>query len=398
MSTPNQKAALFGILHGRMDGIKQVTLDSLYRRGWITQGPEGFTLTKRGKRIAENKAGGNLPEVRRAELRARLKSHKAPKKKRDRATTAKEKREHLEGLAGHFEKRKISMTRILGASGRAHAVKIARADGGSFTASDVASFERAGWKVLGAGTAPAKPGASGVPGVVFADSDWVFTNPARLGPSGLARALVLAGSVDREVVEDLAAAGYDVTAAPKKLREGITRNPGPEAGKRIYAELVKAAKKRQALNASELAARIKLPVDKVEKGLLALERLGLAFVAGKDLFGECWRPGAPEAGLFRNPGKPSKATAARIAKKKAAAWFWDENQLTEPQELVGYEPPTSGILIGQAVAVEYRSKKDGTTKVYRHDVTKKRDLILSVDGSTIIINPPFKVTKRGIEG
>lgn len=99
---------------------------------------------------------------------------------------------------------------------------------------------------------------------------------------------------------------------------------------------------------------------------------------------------------IKNPG--TKARAAKIAMKKAQAWFWDETKVSEPEELVGYVPPESGILVGEIVAIEYRSAKDGRMKTYRHDVTKKRDLIISVDGQTLIVNPGFKITKRGIEG
>ena len=67
--------------------------------------------------------------------------------------------------------------------------------------------------------------------------------------------------------------------------------------------------------------------------------------------------------------------------------------------LRGHRFPTAFLDAGRITSVEYESDKfDGTKRIYRHEVTKKRRLIISADGSTILIHPPFRITKRGIEG
>jgi len=98
----------------------------------------------------------------------------------------------------------------------------------------------------------------------------------------------------------------------------------------------------------------------------------------------------------RNPEYKDHATEAAIAKAKD--WFGLDSLLTEP-ELVDYQAPEAAVLIGRLVAVEYYSDKfDGKGRVYRHDLDRPRDLAVSVDGGTMMIFPPLKITKRGIEG
>jgi hypothetical protein len=87
-----------------------------------------------------------------------------------------------------------------------------------------------------------------------------------------------------------------------------------------------------------------------------------------------------------------------IATAKAFAWFGREDLLTAAETL-DWTPPQSAVEIGLIEAIEYASDKfDGTMRSYRHDVVKPRRMFLSPDGSTIVVLPPFKVTKRGIEG
>lgn len=91
-----------------------------------------------------------------------------------------------------------------------------------------------------------------------------------------------------------------------------------------------------------------------------------------------------------------KAIAAAV--KKARAWFRDVSLVTEPEE-IDWKAPEAAVHIGRIVAIEYESDKfDGVKRIYRHDVTKKRDLLVSIDGSTMIVVPGFKITTRGIEG
>lgn len=397
--TPAQKRTL-AELHqtGAMHGQPR-TVDLLMEKGYIVVGEDGFNLTKKGLRIVEGRAGGGLQAVRKKDLRAHFKTKKPAKAKRDRATTAKEKKEHLSSLEKHIEsaerKRGTALQRILGPSGVANAVKIAKASGEPFTARDVQSFRAAGWGVAAAGTVTARPGTSGVSGVQFSESDWApFTNPDTLGPNGTARALILLGQVDAAGVDDLAANGYDVTPAPKRIRETIT-NPAPAPAKlqkRVFDAMKASAKKNVALRVDELAEKIKAQVEDVAAAMRNLAAMGLAHEAGRDLFGPCWLPGAPSRGLFDNPNPRAKA------EKKARAWFGKDSLVTKAQE-IDWTPPESAVHIGQFIAIEYLSDKfDGVKRIYRHDVTKVRQMLLSPDGSTIIVDPPFKITKRGIEG
>jgi hypothetical protein len=461
--TPAQRKTLAEIHKTGTTGLVQTrTLEALLDRGYIVKDGPQFKTTKKGARIVENRAGGNLAPIKKKDLRAHFKSRKPAKAKRDRATTAREKQEHLSGLQKHHEaaekKRRMALGRILGPSGHASAVKVAKADGSAFTAQDVKAFLDAGWTVTGAASVAARPGTSGVPGVQFREDDWTFKNPEPIGPNGTARALILVGRIDAATVDELSAHGYDVTAAPKKLREATIRNPGPhgntkprtgdrfeitgskatgfvlwvdgqivcEAGstkvrrfktiqaarsvvkrfldhyttrnpapaiqKQVYQALKTAFGKRVALRPDEVAEKLKKPESAVMESMARLLELGLIHEAGRDLFGPCYAPGAPARGLFDNPSPAAKAT------KKARAWFQDESLVTAAQE-IDWTPPDSAVHIGQFVAVEYLSDKfDGVKRIYRHEVTKVRQMLLSPDGSTIIVDPPFKITKRGIEG
>ena len=470
--TPAQKGTLAKIHRGEsLEGVQARTLETLIQRGYANRTDTGWTLTKRGLRIATGRAGGNLPEVRKKDLRAHFKTKKPAKAKRDRAATAREKKEHLIGLEKHIKqaekKRGMALQRILGPSGVTSAVKVAKASGDPFTARDVEALRSGGWGVAAAGTVTARPGTSGIAGVQFAESDWEFRNPDTLGPNGTARALILLGHIDAAAVDDLAAYGYDVTPAPKRIREtttnpapiitkfsaaqlkqlreaysglkrvdpnsedveklrrifdkctdaaliqlskakinfvsyfalmtagkrGLTTNPAPAPlQKKVFDAMKASAKKNTALRVDELAEKIKAKVEDVAQAIQNLASMGLAHEAGRDLFGPCWLPGAPSRGLFDNPSPRARA------EKKARAWYGKESLVTAAQE-IDWTPPESAVHIGQMVAIEYLSDKfDGTKRIYRHDVTKVRQMLLSPDGSTIIIDPPFKITKRGIEG
>ena len=180
-----------------------------------------------------------------------------------------------------------------------------------------------------------------------------------------------------------------------KKRLGVTTNPAPAPAKlqkRVFDAMKASAKKNVALRVDELAERIKAKVEDVAAAMRNLAAMGLAHEAGRDLFGPCWLPGAPSRGLFDNPNPRAKA------EKKARAWFGKDSLVTKAQE-IDWTPPESAVHIGQFIAIEYLSDKfDGVKRIYRHDVTKVRQMLLSPDGSTIIVDPPFKITKRGIEG
>lgn len=102
--------------------------------------------------------------------------------------------------------------------------------------------------------------------------------------------------------------------------------------------------------------------------------------------------------LVKRGKAPSTAAAVKKAEKKAAAWYQNRNLVTKAR-VVKRKLPEAFVEVGTIAAIEYESDKfDGEDRLYRHEVTKKRKLYLSVDGSTMIVQPPFKITKRGIEG
>ena len=266
--------------------------------------------------------------------------------------------------------------RILGPTLQAHAVKIARADLQPFDFHDVDTFEAEGWQVVGAGTVQARR---------------VVRNPPPLGEGGVARALVLLGPVDVPMLYHLQKAhGVDVFPAPKAYRDGIKRNPSAMSRKKAYEKIKTITQAGQAWNTLELSNALHVPVDELEKDLDALAKDGLIHSPGSDMFGPVWSAGALQRGLFANPG--SKAI------KKARAWNGRESLVTEPKK-VKVADTHEFVEIGPIVAIEYESNKfDGTKRVYRHEVTKRRIMHLSTDGEVILIKPGFKVTKRGIEG
>lgn len=107
-------------------------------------------------------------------------------------------------------------------------------------------------------------------------------------------------------------------------------------------------------------------------------------------------PGARKYGPHASAGQ-RKASAALLA--KARAFYGNDDLVTIPQPIKSYRPPDAFVDLGEIVALEYDSIKfDGESRIYRHEATHKRRLLMSLDGGTFIVYPPFKLTKRGIEG
>lgn len=390
-----QKAALEKIkATGSVEGINRRTVEALEKRGSIKATAEGWTLTKRGESRLAGRLGNTANLARMWDRKEREHALKGATRggKRTKATrkdTAAHRRAAEKEIAGSHQEEKKALAAVLGPHGIAHAVKVAKTNGEPFTFQDVDAFEENGWRVEGAASVAAKPGSGKLPG----DGD-LYLNPAPLGPGGTARALILLGHVDRAAVGALRRYGLDISAAPKRYREGTTRNPKPGAlegmAKKVYQIVRAASEKNQAWNADEIGN--KAGTD-AEPFLDELEKLGFIHSPGRDMFGPVYVAGVAQAGLFANPSARTRAA------KKAAAFYDNPNLTTEPKALKGYTAPESFVDIGDAVALEYRSNKfDGKTRVYRHDITKKRKFLISADGSTIVIWPPLKVTKRGIEG
>lgn len=236
--SPQRKAVIQIKQSGTTDGINPRTLAALRRKKHLD---EDGRLTKRGESFAAGRLGGTIGS--REDLHfGKRKASKASGPKRRRMTKARE----AQGMAlqqAEFKKTErmtaAALRRILGPSGKAHAVKISPADGSTIKQTDVDSFTRHGWKVVGTSTAPAKLGKT-LPGI---RRDEPFWNPDPLGDKGEARAVVILGHVNAETVDGLRASGWDVSPAPKRLREAV-KNPSP--GVMLHGEHATAAQRKAA--------------------------------------------------------------------------------------------------------------------------------------------------------
>lgn len=176
--------------------------------------------------------------------------------------------------------------------------------------------------------------------------------------------------------------------------------------KRLYALIRKNSRAGQAWNGQELAKALKMTFSQIDHVLLEMAGSGLIYSPGKDATGSTWalKTGRAKKYAVGNPKgygshtREEKDAALRSA-KKALSWYGKEALVNAPKVLRGFEFPDAFVDAGTIEAIEYSSDKfDGKERLFRHDVTKKRRMLLSVDGSTIIVWPPFKLTKRGIEG
>lgn len=398
MKQTPQKIALAHIAKtGSVEGLNVRTVATLERLKDIQHTAQGVILTKKGAAKLAGRLGneGNLSrmwEGRTREAATKAGTGGRKKTKATRKTQGSNQKAHEASLKSFIGKTdakiKKALASVLGPTGTANAVKVSRMDGTSMSWQDVDALEADGWTVIGAGTAPGRPGSMTLHG-----HEPMYFNPAPpLGPSGLARAFILLGSVNRDKIAELRRAGFDVSSAPKAYREA-RRNPEPGTGKKVYNYLKAMAKKGMAPNEEEI--REKTHVENVGEALRSLLSAGLIHSPGRDLFGPVWTAGTPQRGLFDNPTKKDHAAAAV---KKARAWYRKEDLVTEP-EMVNWNPPKSAVHIGRIIAIEYESDKfDGVKRIYRHDVTKIREMMLSPDGTTIIVLPGFKITTRGIEG
>lgn len=232
-------------------------------------------------------------------------------------TANAEEREAATFWAQEKKRQAATLERILGPTGKAHAIKLIPI-GRPFTRTDLEQFIENGLKVFPAGTVSAKMGFP------LAAHTALQRNPDDLlkilGASGEARAVILASSrptFNAAMVERWRNMGFDIGPAPVRLRDGLVKNPSADVAR---------------------------------------------------------------------------------ATKKAHDWFRRADLVTAP-EMVNWTPPKAAVHVGQILAIEYASDKfDGEDRAYRHEVTKHRELYLSPDGSTLIVDPPFKITTRGIEG
>jgi len=174
--------------------------------------------------------------------------------------------------------------------------------------------------------------------------------------------------------------------------------------KKVEAYIQAEAKKGRIHSAAEIASAIKAKVRDVS---LVLGRLSkdrrITKVAEKQGGANHWAPvkknPSPGVEKFGDHATATQRIAAAAAERKARAFFGHPDLETRAKKLKGYKAPLAFVDIGNVVALEYDSDKfDGIERIYRHEAEKKRKFLISVDGSTIIVHPPFKITKRGIEG
>lgn len=329
---------------GTTQGINPKSLERFYAKGYLAEKNGTTSLTKKGQAVMLGKIGA----VGRGAVdfdtanRAKGPGEKAMTMRAGGGEREAEKREreHFRELEKEHEKhRETRQTekKTLEKIIGTFAVTVAPSDGSTITREHMRDFSESGWNPAAAPTAPARLG-SRLPGSKRekVDQDEPFYNPSDpLGPLGEARAIVLRSDIP-----------LDLDTLTTIRHHGFDLSPAPP-------------KMRQ----------------------------------------------TPPQSITRNPS-PGEMIAGEHASAetrkmlaKALAWFGNENLLTEPKLLKSYNAPEAVVEIGNFIALEYESNKfDGKPRIYRHDITRHRKLYISPDGSTIVIWPPLKVTKRGIEG
>jgi hypothetical protein len=168
----------------------------------------------------------------------------------------------------------------------------------------------------------------------------------------------------------------------------------------LYKCIADAINKGKMLNAKELSKVSKLTLGATEAAIVMLKKKRLIYSPKRDSYGPVYALGPVMNPTFdvetvkaiHNPKKGTKAV------KKAKAWNQREDLVTKPRP-IKISDDLEFVEIGPILAIEYESNKyDGKNRAYRHDVTKKRTLHVSTDGTVLIVKPGFKITKRGIEG
>lgn len=330
---------------GSVDGIHPRSLKRFEEKGYLTTSQGMTILTRKGLAVMKGKIGAagrgavDFDTANRAGRSSRDSAARAVSLSAgggDRKAAAQEK-EHFAMLEKEHRAKKSTEQKTLDKILGFYAVTIAPSDGSTMGAENLQDFRDAGWTIAAAPTAPARLGSrlAGSRRETF-DQTEPYENPSDpLGPMGEARAIILRSN-----------APLDLDTLSTIRHHGFDLSPAP-------ATMRKTPPKKITTNPS---------------------------------------PGEMIAG-------PHASAETRKMLAKALAWFGDENLTTEPKILKSYNAPEAVVEIGQFVAIEYESNKfDGKPRIYRHDVTRHRKLFISPDGSTIIVWPPFKITKRGIEG
>jgi hypothetical protein len=154
----------------------------------------------------------------RTDKKKRIRAEANSKKKQQAAEAELE--DHFKKIAAHAD---AAYARVLGRSGRANAIKISPGDGSTLNRRALEELEAQGWQVWPGRTAPAVLGKSLE---AFRENPTSRLDRA-LGEQGRTRAVVVVGNgITRETVDGFRESGYDVSPAPKELREAsLKANP-----------------------------------------------------------------------------------------------------------------------------------------------------------------------------
>ncbi|MDP1832630.1 MAG: hypothetical protein Q8K67_11270 [Geothrix sp.] len=256
---------------GSVHGVHKVMLERFKAKGYIQQEKGGaWTLTKMGQAVMEGrigKAGRGAVDMGSARYKAQRSGpggrSGSRTKGRDMAAYMlgdgvsalkkfeKEERKRFEAdgdrLKAELDKEQAvyqtALTRILGPKGTTRAVKISRADGLPLHREDLTEFQAAGWEIHPGGTIAAQLGKALRGARLAQEFNPVDPLERALGPEGETRAVVLvAEGITEETLHQLRGSGYDLSPAPKRIRDE-SRALNPTGRKRPHAAT---ASKRQA--------------------------------------------------------------------------------------------------------------------------------------------------------
>lgn len=149
----------------------------------------------------------------------------------------------------------------------------------------------------------------------------------------------------------------------------------------------------------EIAAALPMyPETKIREALAALQRAGAVILHRRHFWAIFPNP-SPGERLYGPHASAEQRIAAQKAIQKASAFYDNPKLVTAAKVLKGYRPPKAFVDIGEFISIEYDSAKfDGRKRIYHHETEVKRKCLLSIDGSTMVFVPPFRVTRKGIEG
>lgn len=237
---------------GSLDGVHVVMARRFQAKGYIRKEGGRVTLTKMGKAVMEGrigKAGRGAVDMgsarhkaergwdgrRRKATGSSMAAHMTGDGTTTRKRIERDERAFFESegdrLKAEWDKEqaahRAAVKRILGPQGVVSAVKIARADGTPFHRAELEALQTAGWEIHPGGTIAAQVGKA-LKGVRQSEFNPADALEKALGPESETRAVVLvAQGITEETLHQLRGAGYDLSSAPKRVREGSSVKTTP---------------------------------------------------------------------------------------------------------------------------------------------------------------------------